>query len=388
MNTANAKHNRSGIALLAILFIVMTVTVVSLGFIARSDVELSCGVNMALRSQMDSLVQSGLEHAKGIILNPQDVEAEYWTGTTGLQLDDDSDDYYDVSILRTDYCNYQIQSQAYRTESGQQIGSSKLAANLRLDPCIALRVGDSWTSETGLIVNGDIYVNGWMNGVATINGDVTAKDDIYSTIYISGSENEEVSVEEIPYPDLRYEDFRNSYYIGNDSYPPYIINNATPLVGSYSFSGSNPAGVCYSEGDLTLASNTDIYGTLVVHGNLTIDGTNINISARKNFPALIVTGKLKLVSCSDTEINGLVQIKDKIEGRDAFDNFGGLYIRFTVNGSVFIKDHNIDGISDWANALRINAYPDKAAIELWDSEGTPTRWSCAGDAFYKSIERY
>jgi hypothetical protein len=160
------------------------------------------------------------------------------------------------------------------------------------------------------------------------------------------------------------------------------------LVGSFWTSVSNPAGVCYCDGSLIIASDTLIYGTLVVHGDLTIDGTNIQISATKNFPALIVTGKLKLVSYSQSQIWGLVQIKNEIEGINGFGGTGGSNVSFTVNGSVFIYDHNIDGLSDWTNVLRINTYPDKTAIQLWDSAGTPFRWNSASGAFYKSIERY
>ena len=93
-----------------VLFIVMVITVLSLGFLSRSDVELACGRNMVLRTQMDYLAESGLEHARGLILNPQDVAAEYWTGAAGQQLVAGSDDYYDVEVIRdsNDYCNYII----------------------------------------------------------------------------------------------------------------------------------------------------------------------------------------------------------------------------------------------------------------------------------------
>ena len=387
MNTAKRKHNRSGVALLVILFIVMTVTVVSLGFIARSDVELSCGVNLALKSQMDYLAQSGLEHARGIILNPQDINTEYWTGSAGLQIDSSSD-YYDVAISRPSNLNYVIESQAYRSKDGQQVGSSKLRANLRLDPCIALRVGTGWTSEPGWIINGDVYAKGYLAGSATIRGDASAKDDISTTVNISGSKNKLVSVETIPFPNLNSEDFKNSYYIGSDSYSPYTINSFMPFAGNTWPTPSNPAGICYCNGDLRINSNTNIQGTLVVNGDLTIYGANINISAIKNFPALIVTGKLKLVSYSQSQINGLVQIKDRIQGINSLGFAGGSYVSFTVNGSVFIKDYDIDDLSSSNNTLRINAYPDKAAIQVWNSSGTPFRWSSAGGASYKSIERY
>jgi type II secretory pathway component PulK len=93
------KSRRSGTVLLVVLFIVFTVTVASLGFLWQSDVELACGQNMVLKSQMDYLAESGLEHAKGLLLNPQDVSSEYWTGEAGQQLAD-GNDYYDVAVSR------------------------------------------------------------------------------------------------------------------------------------------------------------------------------------------------------------------------------------------------------------------------------------------------
>ncbi|MHC4096666.1 MAG: hypothetical protein ACYSU3_11500 [Planctomycetota bacterium] len=37
------RKKREGAALLIVLFVVMAITVLSLGFISRSDVELACG---------------------------------------------------------------------------------------------------------------------------------------------------------------------------------------------------------------------------------------------------------------------------------------------------------------------------------------------------------
>ncbi|HPS54949.1 MAG TPA: hypothetical protein PLP05_05070, partial [Sedimentisphaerales bacterium] len=276
----------------------------------------------------------------------------------------------------------------YRSQDGQQTGSSKLRANLRLDPCIALRTGQGWTSEPGLIVTGDVYSKGYLAGEATIKGDAFAGEDIYATVNITGSENEE-NVEIIPFPAIDCGSFRPLYYIGSNSYSPYTISNLVPLTCvSYTSSVSNPKGVYYCNGSLILGNSANIYGTLVVNGNLTINGTNVIISAKKNFPALIVTGKLKLVTNSHCVISGLVQIGDEIEGITALGVEGGTSITCTVNGSVFIKNYDIDGLSSPTNTLRINAWPDKSAIELWNSSGTPFRWNCTGGAFYKSIVRY
>jgi type II secretory pathway component PulK len=105
MISMNANKNitaRPGVALLAVLMIVMVITIMALGFLSRSDVELACGENMALRTQMDHLAESGLEHARGLVLNPQDVGAEYWTGESLAQLVADSGDYYYKSVTPDD----------------------------------------------------------------------------------------------------------------------------------------------------------------------------------------------------------------------------------------------------------------------------------------------
>ena len=66
---------RRGFALLMVLLIVMAVTIISAGFIAQADVELASGGNMLLHTQTDQLANSGLEHAKGLLLRPQAVSA-------------------------------------------------------------------------------------------------------------------------------------------------------------------------------------------------------------------------------------------------------------------------------------------------------------------------
>ena len=61
------RQKQKGAALLIVLFVVMTITILAVGFLSRSDVELLCGENMILRTQMDYLAESGLQHAAGLI---------------------------------------------------------------------------------------------------------------------------------------------------------------------------------------------------------------------------------------------------------------------------------------------------------------------------------
>ncbi len=137
-------------ALLAVLFIVMVITVLSLGFLSRSDVELACGENMILRIQMDYLAESGLEHARGLIINDSNFSGGLLASRQQLPADSDGYDeyYYDINAaLLTDPCDpnqsssYGVICTAYREKYSERFGESILEAELCVEPNVAY-----WTS--------------------------------------------------------------------------------------------------------------------------------------------------------------------------------------------------------------------------------------------------
>ena len=173
-------HRRRGAVLLVVLGIVMFITIIALSFLSRSDGELAYGNNMLLRESTDYLAESGLEHARGLILNPQEVSGEYWSGTTGQQIET-GNYYYDVVVSpnetysdSTQWCNYEIVCQAYRLNGTERTAQSNLEALLRLDPCIAY-----WSNTSSdrvipsvMTVKGDVYCGDDLTVSGTVNGDV------------------------------------------------------------------------------------------------------------------------------------------------------------------------------------------------------------------------
>lgn len=132
--------NKRGVALIVVLFIVMIATILSLGFLTRSDSELACGANMVMKTQMDYLAESGLEYAKGLIVN--DSNAVISWAVTDQQLYS-GNDYYDVNVVSLTVpdpnqpmqaFDYRIVSTGYREKNGQKLGESTLRAELCVDP--------------------------------------------------------------------------------------------------------------------------------------------------------------------------------------------------------------------------------------------------------------
>jgi hypothetical protein len=386
MNGKKNRTHRSGTALLVVLIIVMAITILSLGFLSRSDVELACGENMILRTQMDYLAESGLEHARGLILNPQDASSEYWTGSDGLQLVS-GNDYYDVNVVKLGESNYQLTCDAYRMKSGERIGSSRLTGELRLDPCIAFWAGGTWQSELQTTVNGDVYCEEALKGDADINGDGFANWGI-TALYIEGRKNENVTEAPVAWPGLDINDFSSTYYYGSTG---YAVQNLSP--GSYSdctfgSAVSEPPEVFYCSGDIELAGGVTINGMLAVGQNMIVSDANSSsvnvITAGKNFPALLVGGEVVVGNAGKLEVNGLAQIGQRIIFNAAVEN-----ININVVGGLFIANGNFDEVnaSSLSNSINITAAPSIASIEIWPTPGNPVRWTPCGGAFFRSIER-
>ena len=132
-------------AMLMVLFIVMAIAVISSGFIARSNAELASGRNVCLRNEADYIAWAGLEHARALVISPENTDVlDSWTGT-GLQLDVGSSQYYDLTInspveeVAADpndpsTYTYSIQSSAYIQSGGAVRARSVLDAKLFFDP--------------------------------------------------------------------------------------------------------------------------------------------------------------------------------------------------------------------------------------------------------------
>ncbi|UCF00056.1 MAG: hypothetical protein JSV82_03040 [Planctomycetota bacterium] len=318
---ANDSRSKRGVALLVVLFIVMTVTILSLGFLSQSDVELACGENMILRTKMDYLAESGLEHAKGLILNPQEVDTEYWTGDERQQLVAGSYDYYDVNVVKLGWCNYQISCEGYKEKDGEKVGCSRLNAELRLDPCIALWTGLNTTIFDGMTIDGDVYCSGTLTNNSTIDGDV------FSNV-LNGVGSK--TGQEMPVADLALEWPRVTVADFTTQYPTVILGASVSeqTIGPY-----NPVRVCYHYGDLELAGDAIINGMLVVEGNLKVEGNGNILRAEKNLPALLITSDVIIENDSQLDIEGLAVVNGEMQinaGTADVTILGGLFVEKAI----------------------------------------------------------
>jgi hypothetical protein len=359
MRSKKAKEKRKGSALLVVLFIVMAITILSLGFLSRSDVELACGENMILKTQMDYLAESGLEHARGLILNDSNYLGSW--AVSGQQLVDGSDDYYDVDVVKdvNGECNYQITCDAYREKDGERIGRSSLEAELRLDPCIAFWIQASVQIINTVTINGDVYCNGTLTNNSIINGDVFASG-LAGSGSITGRQKALGDLS-LTWPRVTVADFTSHYSV--------------QLIDGNSLEDTNvgsPTTVVYCPNDIELSGNVNVVGMLIVDANLTITGNGNIITAGEDLPAILVTGNLIIKYGGSLDVYGLAVVNKRVQNSGNVD----------INGGLFIKN-SLTGVGN----MTITAAPSKTAIITWSEAGIAERWGQVSGAFFKSIER-
>jgi hypothetical protein len=289
---------REGMALLIILLLVAAITIIGLGFIVRGDTELLCGQNMELRADMDNLAESGLEHAKGLIMYPQDLAGEYWTGATSQQAYTGSD-YYDVNVTKLSECDWQITSSAYRQVSGSRTSQSSLTAKMRLDPDVAFWSGTNVVFYPAMNIAGDVYCNGAAKNNGFLNGDCFA--DSLAGNPATGAVKAKTDLQ-LSKPTINCSILTTNFTtqtLGSDNL------NTTTL--------SSAAQVFYRNGNLEIKKGVIINGCLAVDGNLTISGISNVINAKKNVPAIYVSGNLIIQRDATLDCNGLVFVDGRVE---------------------------------------------------------------------------
>jgi hypothetical protein len=384
------EYNRDkGIVLFIILALVAAITIVGLGFIIRGDTELVCGQNMELRADMDYLAESGLEHARGLILNQQDenwLTDDSWT-VAGQQLVAGSSDYYSVTVSRlSSPFNYEITSSASR--EGSVTAQESLTAELRLNPCIVYWQSGNEDVSSSVDITGDAYFGDDITNSGRIDGDVYSAGTVVNAGQIGGQIYQHVSQTPCNTPGILPSSFSSGYYIGSNHYlvepfPERDPNDFNSLTLSYS--AANPAGIFYRNGNLTVRGNVIVNGTLVVSDNFIIQDANVTIESVKNFPALIV-GKIMRTETENTRLSatGYTQIDEQIDMR------GKSGCSITIYGVLYIlgveENSGIVG-TDGGGSVSVTGQPHKACLAIWSSGGNLTRWSPAAGAFYKSIVR-
>jgi type II secretory pathway pseudopilin PulG len=153
-NRKAAVGRRRGMAMLAVLFVVMAIAVIAMGFIARADMSLASGQNLCRRTQTEYTALAGLEHARALLLSPDNTTPlETWQDT--VQTETDTNVYYDLTIENPQVSGdpnspqylYPVQCQAYYQSGGQKRAASDINASILYTPSTGAAVYRSMSRQ-------------------------------------------------------------------------------------------------------------------------------------------------------------------------------------------------------------------------------------------------
>ncbi len=338
MLLGNAK-TKPGFAMMMVFILVAIGVVLGIAYLSVASLDLKVSQNFRSLARARYLAESGLEHALYTLrFFPEDI------GSTPLgpfYADGSSDSYYiTAEEVDGEAGTYLVTATAMVGEitTTSTVTVTRMpGTSIELEHSLLVEAGMVWL-PWGLNVTGDIHVNGTLVNEAAIDGDASATAGISDLWWrITGEVDGDADAVEVP--QCRVSDYV-SYTIGTSDctaaeFTESHLTFDDPLANGAAVTAANLAGVVYLNPDdgnsVVLHRNLNFAGTLVIEGDLVLDGRNITLTSVEGFPAVIVTGSIIVTNMArNVTINGVVVAQNGITP----DAGGARNSSTTVNGSV------------------------------------------------------
>lgn len=279
-----------GMALVMVVSVVGVAAVLGYALLAATSLQAQAGGNASRAASAEYLADSGLQLA---IWNLQNSNGA-WNGQSGISLGSSVNGTVAVSVQSLAGYNYQVTSTA--TVNGLS-RTAQAQIQLMTPTTICSASGNPFNQVSAALTNTGIL------------GTVTYQS---------------------PAPAVSPANLTNSTWLSTNAVQlPCNLNNA--VYGP----ADSPSGVFLLDGSSTI-TNTVIRGTLVVNGDLTINGNSNRITATANQPALVITGDLRPGGGSAAEIDGGLWIGDGVG-----PSMGGLGSLIKVNGPLTVGNGGV-----------------------------------------------
>jgi len=376
---SDQRRTRAGVALLQVVIVVGVAAILGFALLAESSLQAQTGQNARLGAQADALADSGAHLAMYYLLNPANapvLQDGYWPGGTGISLGATVAGTVDVTLVRDAFTadHYLV------TAVGRASGLSGSTVAHQVQTCLHVQPGitinhavgarQSISTNAYVTITGDVVVNETLTNFGTINGTayakvidnrkiITSPQLITSDRVIAGP----VSTSIQTYPTYAYADGRvySRAMLGVSAIGSGVLDTLNPDPAT------NPAGIYYYGGKLTLNNNVTVNGTLIVDGDLVINGTNIRITAQDGYPALIVLGDIRTKGSKSMTVDGVCWVAKAIKP----DLISSPATSLTFNGALLFGD--VGGIlTNAGNPIRVN-YANPAKLALPDLDKTLAR---------------
>ena len=328
-----------------VLLLLSAATILGNSYVTSTTVKVICTENLLRVTRAQYLAESGLEHALYVLqTNPELLANSAETPLGPFHVDNTQNSYRFLAVE-----DPEVPGRYVVTATADVLGLTRtvyLTVYRSADPEIkiayGMMIGGTGASlPMSLSIDGDIHSNGAvLFNFSRIHGDVSTPGTVWDPFnWIDGEIL--IGVEPIALPDIRTDDYKSYSLDGvNCTAVSKTLDHLKPsdsLNRGGSIAVDNVGGVVWLQAPkrkpVTIKSNVDFQGTILVEGDLFLKGDNIRLTAVEGFPAVIVTGRLLIAKNASATIDGLVTARGGIAGEDGKARSS----RTTINGGLICE---------------------------------------------------
>lgn len=334
--STRGRRSRSGYVLIIVLGLAVVAFSVATAYLEAHSTVLPEAENLMASSRASYLAGSGVDMACHYLLYPPDGVADgaYWTGSKGLRVDGSSD--YVSVFVKQDGDNpdiYQIDSFGLtHDQSGDERGKRGVRARvmMRPDPMVripyAIQCGGTLVATSSINVVGNMYSRGMLTSWGTCTGTASSSSSVLWLNLFSQPASKQSYVPLVDTPTIDVSLY-GQYIVNGSEYTAYQYNSdkmsasGAGSLNSYldANMATNPGRIVIAKaGNFAIEAGVDLYGTLIVDGDLKVkDSASHRIVAVENYPAIICNGDVKVESNTSTfvvygtVVCGILNLSDK-----------------------------------------------------------------------------
>ncbi len=380
---------RKGIALVLVVLVMALATILAYAMLSGSAVQATAAGNAVAAATAQAQAESGIHLAMFYILNQNDAPANFFNSTTS------NITFATTSPAATIPGSVTIVMGAPAIgangvecfpvtaigSSGSSMGGGAVTRTITAEICAgstyqinqaaafntAVTLSASETFSSANSTSPAMVSTGGVLGSGVVSGNIEASSVSLGTVQTNGSVSGAPTTPASP----------NSGTVANFA-APYVYQgvqyNATQLGAtvnsaiSYGPTPSNPLGIYYTTGSLTVNKALTINGTLVVPGtlmpvNAAVNVTPVTTTLTTNYPAIVVGSKLTLDgSAASVNATGVVYVTSGITGLSSTSATS-----LTVNGALMVTG---GGITSYSGKMSVTYNPAYTNIPNFASSNT------------------
>jgi Tfp pilus assembly protein PilX len=317
-------HTRRGVALVLVISAIALAAVLGLALISGAMLQSRTSSNAAKIAQADYLAESGLNLALFYLQNsdkaPSLNGSGYWSGGT-FTVGASPPLVMTITIVRdaTDTNAYEVTSLGKVGNDGETQMSRTLQARANVQTGYKVKAATgaagNLTVYSGTTIDGDIISpnNVVIKTGSAITGKVYSPGISLPVGYLNPPQNPAMPSDALAAPAVndvnRYATYTLNGASGTAETIPAAVTTVPSASAPMNTNAANPGKVWVADGNLTINDDFALNGTLIVKGNLIINGKNINITPRVGMPGIIVIGNLQVNQTKKAiTVNGVVYV--------------------------------------------------------------------------------